>query len=80
MSQDLKFTQDKSTAVPVTACEDNTGLLLDKNDVGIMICAVWTSARVLCELNCKSYALIKPHSFQLLSLPQASDRRIFVCL
>lgn len=40
-----KFTQDKSTAVPVTACEDNTALLLDKNYLGIMICAVWTSAR-----------------------------------
>lgn len=36
----LKFTQDKSIVVPVTDCEDNTGLLLDENYFGIMICAV----------------------------------------
>lgn len=36
----LKFTQDKGTVVPVTDCEDNTGLLLDENYLGIMICTV----------------------------------------
>lgn len=41
----LKFTQDKSRVVPVTDCEDNTGLLLDENYFGIMICAIRTSAR-----------------------------------
>lgn len=42
----LKFTQDKGTVVPVTDCEGNTGLvLLDEKYLGIMICAVGTSAR-----------------------------------
>lgn len=37
----LKFTQDEGKVVPVTDCEDNSGLvLLGEKYLGIMICAV----------------------------------------